>query len=163
MKLYTDGRGNFFKTDKFLKNLRIVEINTIRDFVYTHSLDALVLLCAKDLVVGRFDEIFIGKQLISGGDEPDLIGEVVDVDFTTPIPMLDILAECIKYQCIDFDELKASHVFIRMDKDWDDDLESWVWTIEEWHTGRVATVVIDADDVAALTYSEQKQSGSENA
>jgi len=117
MKVFTDQIGtSFFKTDNYIKNLRAIEINSIKEFVSDYALDPYILLGVKDWMVGRFDELQSGLPQLDLSDEPSLHGNWLDIDFVKDFNQIDILCEIEKYVEIDssfLEELKDSSVFLK--------------------------------------------------
>lgn len=151
MKVFADAtETSFFKTDEHVKNLHSVEINSIEEFVFKYSLNAMILMGGKSWMVTRFDELKVGNPTINHStDEPELHGECLDIDFIENINLLDILVEIQKYIAIDdefLNELKESRVFTEMKSKWiDDNKEEWLVTA--WNDSRVLQIVIENDDV----------------
>ena len=97
MKLYTDQtKTSFFKTDHHVKNLQPIEINSIREFIVIHDLDPLILLGSHHWLVSRFDELKVGNLSLDQSDEPEAIGEALDIDFTQGMELIEILFQILK-------------------------------------------------------------------
>ena len=151
MKVYTDiSNTTYFKTDKYIKNLRAVHINSIREFLRDHSLDPMMLLGAKHWMVGRFDELFAGDFDVDSSDEPELIGECINIDFIPDdMQQLDVLAVCII--CVGLPEscflveLQEHRVFADVTREFDDD-DQEIWTIKSHSDDRVLKIIVDIDD-----------------
>jgi hypothetical protein len=144
--------------DNYLKNLQSIEINSIEDFVKKHSLDPMILLGVKSLVVSRFDELITSElQLDSSFDEPELVGEVFDVDFIKSMSNAAILKEIADYVSVDeymLAELNDTHAFSTIDLDWQDDNNTQIWTLETGNKD-ILVVRIDADGNATTTLKQE--------
>ncbi len=126
MKVFTDG-VHFFSTDKYLKNLKEIEINSIKEYVDS-GLCWTVLVEASELGVGRFDEI---KAVPLNGaideDEAEFIAHsahsAVFVDFCLDVPHLDVMHQLNDLIAFDLDllldDLKGSS--IKASEYWPDD------------------------------------------
>ena len=98
MIVYTDRtKSAFFKTDKYLKGLHPIEINTIKDFVYTYSIDHEILTCEQCWMVSRFDELVAGNPVLDPSDEPDIHGDWLEIDFIKGMTQPEIDTEIRKY------------------------------------------------------------------
>lgn len=162
MKIFTDQTECFFfSTDNHLKNLKPIEINSIEDFVKKYSLDSMVLLGVKSLMVSRFDELIASElQLDSSFDEPELVGEVLEVDFIKTMSNVAILNEIAKHVLVDqymLAELNDTDAFSNMTLTYEDEDSTQVWTLETFGNQDILVVRMDAEGNTTTTMQETKQ------
>jgi len=135
----------FFKTDKYLKNLHIVEIGSIKDFVMKYSFDSRVLLNTAVLRCMRFDELVVKEidSIAVDSEEPfgDEFDDVVEISFVSDMKYLDILKEISEAEDFDGDELKSmikGNCFIK--------IESHVYPKGDFEDFNVITITADNDN-----------------
>jgi hypothetical protein len=96
MKIFTDAtETSFFTTDRHIKNLHKIEINTIKEFVFKYGLDSDILIGEKAWMISRFDELVSGEPLRVS--EEEMAGEWLEIDFTQGMSVSEIEKEVDKY------------------------------------------------------------------
>lgn len=157
MKVYTDClRMSFFKTDKHIKNLKKIEINTVKDFVGTLSLDPLILLGINNWMVGRFDELTSGNPTVDLSDEPELHGEWLEIDFIKGTSNLDILVEISEYWAFGEREMELMLPAFEIeagDRVGVADLKRWI--IKSGGDGRRLEVIVTQIDLVYLRFLKE--------
>jgi len=158
MKVFADKTETaFFSTDKHVKNLHPVEITSIEDFIFRYSQSSDILLGLKCWMVGRFDELTAGSQVIdSSSDEPELIGECLNVDFVADMPLLDILATIAQYEDVSYslEDYKKANIFESVEDEWVNDDTDHQWTFKAWNDSRVLTLIVADDGSVSATIDE---------
>jgi len=102
MKIYTDSQEvSFYKTNKKANGLHEIEVSSIKDFVWSYSLDFLALLDVKVYCADKHDE----WQLSGIGAGPGDSNSEMQIDFTAGMSYSEIFREVLKYQQFNEDML----------------------------------------------------------
>lgn len=159
MKIFTNTQKNrFFKTDDYVKNLQVLEINSIKELIEDHAVCGFeVVVCEHFMLhVAEFDVLdarswrgIIKYKIAKGIKQPKLeTADILDMDFLKGLSRLEIVRQVTEIHKDSFECLDRLVYLISKQK-WDK------WENDRDHRGIEVSVINDQLTIA-LDHKNEK-------